>query len=90
MFHDFLPTAAAIADVKPPRDIDGVSVVPALLGTTQKPHEFLYWELQNYDWNTMEFKKEIPMQAVRMGQWKAVRPKPDGPLEFYNLSNDAG
>jgi len=90
MFQDFLPTAAAIAGVKPPRDIDGVSVVPALLGKRQKPHEFLYWELQNYDWNTMEFKKEIPMQAVRMGQWKAVRPKPDGPLELYNLSTDAG
>jgi arylsulfatase A len=25
------------------------------------------------------------MQAVRMGDWKAVRPQPEGKLELYNL-----
>jgi len=30
------------------------------------------------------------MQAVRMGEWKAVRPVPDGPLELYNLKQDIG
>ena len=28
------------------------------------------------------------MQAVRMGKWKAVRPKPGAPLELYDLSKD--
>ena len=30
------------------------------------------------------------MQAVRMGDWKAVRPKADAPLELYNLRKGIG
>ena len=30
------------------------------------------------------------MQAMRMGDWKAVRPKPNAPLELYNLKDDIG
>ena len=50
----------------------------------------MYWELPRYVAKTGEFAKEVPMQAVRMGDWKAVRPKPDGPLELYNLRTDIG
>jgi hypothetical protein len=28
------------------------------------------------------------MQAARMGDWKAVRPQPNGKLELYNLRTD--
>src|SRR5262249_58518651 len=52
--------------------------------------EFMYWELPRYNAKTGEFAKEAPMQAVRMGDWKAVRPKADGPLELYNLRSDIG
>ena len=39
---DFLPTAAAIALLKPQPDIDGVSILPTLAGQTQtNRHEFL-------------------------------------------------
>ena len=31
-FPDFLPTAAEVAGVKPPEDIDGMSIIPELLG----------------------------------------------------------
>jgi len=89
-FWDFLPTAAELAGVKPPAEIDGMSVLPALLGKPQKPHAFLYWELPRYNGKTGEFFKETPMQAVRMGEWKAVRPKPNAPLELYNLKEDIG
>ena len=30
------------------------------------------------------------MQAVRHGEWKAVRPKAEGALELYNLKDDPG
>lgn len=33
---DFLPTASAIAGVQPPEGIDGISILPALLGKKQK------------------------------------------------------
>ncbi|MCC6861380.1 MAG: arylsulfatase [Bryobacterales bacterium] len=89
-FQDFLPTAAEAAGIKPPKSIDGVSVLPALLGGEQQPHEYLYWELPGYDANRQAFRDEIPMQAVRMGNWKAVRPKPNGPVELYDLERDPG
>jgi len=63
---------------KAPANIDGQSVLPTLLGQTQKPHEFLYWE----------FHEQGSKQAVRMGDWKAVRPAIDQQLELYDLSKD--
>jgi len=80
---DFLPTAAEIAGVKPPANpanIDGVSMLNALLGLRQRGHEFLYWEFHERGFS----------QAVRMGDWKAVRNAPDSPLELYDLKNDLG
>jgi arylsulfatase A len=90
MFEDFLPTAAALAGAKPPADLDGMSVLPTLLGQPQKAHDWLYWELPRYNGKTGEFPQERPMQALRMGYWKAVRPTPNGPLELYDLKTDPG
>ncbi len=94
-FYDFMPTAAELAGAKTPKGIDGISVVPTLLGSKaagreQARHEFLYWELPAYDGRTGTFRKGTPMQAGRMGEWKAVRPAPDAPLELYNLKQDIG
>jgi len=80
---DFLPTVAEIGGVKPPANpanIDGVSMLNALLGLRQRGHEFLYWEFHERGFS----------QAVRMGDWKAVRNAPDSPLELYDLKNDLG
>lgn len=78
-FWDFLPTAAEIAGAKVPEKIDGISMLPTLLGQTQtNQHEFLYWE----------FHERGFQQAVRMGDWKAVRPQADEPLELYDLKTD--
>jgi len=77
---DFLPTAAELAGVKPPGDIDGMSMLNALLGKKQKSHEFLYWEFLRYG---------VFYQAVRMGNFKAVR-KDFSKLELYDLSKDLG
>jgi len=85
-FWDFLPTCAELADFKAPKDIDGISMVPVLLGKSkkQKKHEFLYWE----------FHEQGKKQAVRTGDFKGVRlnanKKPDGPIELYNLKTDIG
>lgn len=78
-FWDFLPTAAELAEVAAPGEIDGLSVVPTLLGRPgQKQHEFLYWE----------FHEGGSKQAVRMGDWKAVRLNPEAPLQLYALNKD--
>ncbi len=77
-FWDFLPTAAELGGGKTPAGLDGLSLVPTLLGKTQKPHDFLYWE----------FHEGGFQQAVRTGTWKAVRPKVGGPVELYDLGKD--
>jgi len=80
-FWDFLPTVAELAGVKPPAGIDGLSMLPALLGKKQtNQHEFLYWE----------FHEKGSKQAVRTGDWKAVRLAPGAPLELYDLKTDPG
>jgi arylsulfatase A-like enzyme len=84
-FWDFLPTSAELAGAKAPKGIDGISLAPTLLGEKvagreQDKHEFLYWE----------FHEGGTKQAVRMGDWKAVRLKPKGTLELYDLKNDPG
>jgi arylsulfatase A-like enzyme len=83
-FWDFLPTACEIAQITTPENIDGISYLPELLGNEQKAHDYLYWE----------FHEEGGKQAVRMGDWKAVRlnmgNNPDAPIALYNLANDAG
>lgn len=78
-FWDFLPTAAELAGVKPPENIDGISLLPTLLGQPQtNQHAALYWE----------FHEGGSKQAARLGDWKAVRLAPGQPLELYNLKTD--
>jgi len=57
-FPDVMPTLAELAGVSTdvPKDINGISVVPTLLGAgEQKKHEYLYWK-----------------GAIRMGHWKGI------------------
>ena len=77
-FWDFLPTAAEVAGAKCPGGLDGISALPAILGQPWKGHEYLYWE----------FYEGGFQQAVRMGDWKAVRKGLDGKTELYDLRSD--
>ncbi|MEG3658137.1 arylsulfatase [Arenibacter palladensis] len=85
-FWDVFPTLAEIAGVKETPGLDGISLLPTLLGksTEQKEHEYLYWE----------FHEKGGRQAVRMGDWKAVKynvlQNPDAKIELYDLSKDTG
>lgn len=80
-FYDFLPTAAEIAHAKAPPGVDGISIVPVLLGKTQKPHDWLYWE------NPQGTKLT---KAVRMGAWKGYQAAAGQALELYDLASDRG
>src|SRR5205814_2115361 len=49
-FPDVMPTIAELTGASCPKDTDGLSMVPELLGPTaaghpQAKHEYLYWEL---------------------------------------------
>lgn len=82
-FADLLPTAAALAGAQGPGHVDGINMLPTILGQTQPPPErFLYWEMHH---GNRRFQ-----QAARRGDWKAVRLGLDKPLELYNLAGDVG
>jgi arylsulfatase A-like enzyme len=38
--------------------------------------------------NRWAYSTAVPAQAMRMGEWKAVRNKAGAPLELYNLAED--
>ena len=42
-FWDVLPTFAELAGLEVPRGLDGVSIVPTLMGRSQPAHALLYW-----------------------------------------------
>ena len=79
-FPDVLPTVAELTGAKAPKDIDGMSIVPELLGEEatgrkQSSHEYLYWELGG-------------QAAIRKGNWKAIQPGSNRAWELYDLSRD--
>lgn len=78
-FADVLPTLADLTGAITPEDVDGVSVLPTLMGETQDLGDrYLYWE----------FFENGFQQAIRKGDWKGVRLAVGAPLELYDLSND--
>lgn len=80
-FWDFLPTAAELAGAPIPAECktDGLSLVSFLKGGPAPQRDHFYWELH-----------EGPsLQAVRFGDWKAVRNGPEKPIELYDLKTDA-
>jgi arylsulfatase A-like enzyme len=79
-FADVMPTLAELGRTEAPEGLDGVSVVPALLGAAagrkQPAHEVMYWEGSR-------------SRAVRAGRWKAIRKtRPRAKLELYDLETD--
>jgi arylsulfatase A-like enzyme len=84
-FWDVLPTLAELAGAPAPKGLDGISMIPTLLGEKavgrpQPPHEYLYWE----------FPERGFSQAVRLGDWKMVKNSPTSALELYDLKSDVG
>ena len=66
---------SALAGAEIPGGIDGVSVLPALLGRSSPDHPGLYWEMG-------------PTRAARLGRWKGVQNKPEAALEVFDLADD--
>lgn len=94
-FWDVLPTLAELAGTRPPDGLDGVSMLPVIRGeatVARRPAraEFFYWEHLQFNQQTSALRTETMIQAVRMGDWKAVRPRPGAPLQLYDLAHDVG
>jgi arylsulfatase A-like enzyme len=77
---DVLPTLTELCGAETPEEVDGLSVLPTLLGEKnagrkQKTHKMLYWEYGN-------------QVAVRHGSWKAIKAGKTAPWALYDLSKD--
>jgi arylsulfatase A-like enzyme len=77
---DIMPTAASLAGARTSFATDGVSLQSLLRGGRAPRRESLYWE----------FHEGGFVQAVRMGNWKAVRRGTTGAVELYDLKTDVG
>ena len=80
-FWDFMPTIADAIGAELPENIDGISYLPELTGNgNQQNHDYLYWE----------FHENNGRQAIRKGNWKAVKydVHNNGKIELYNLAAD--
>jgi len=88
-FEDWLPTLLEAAGAKAvtPKDTDGISLLPTLLGRPQPERPFLYREFPGY----------TGFQCVRIGDWKGIRhnlkpkgkgAKPQVRIELYDLRTD--
>ncbi len=60
-----------------PLPMEGKTLVPVLHGRQRAGHEVLAWNCGRG-------------RAIRVGPWKAVRPRDDRPWELYNLAADPG
>ncbi|MGC4004935.1 MAG: arylsulfatase [Pirellulales bacterium] len=81
--YDLFPTFCDVAKIDAPNHLDGLSIMPTLLGKSseQKPHDYLFWEFGGYG----------GQQAIRYEHWKAVRRqlnKGTIKTEIYDLRSD--
>ena len=76
---DLMVAAATLADAPLPQDrtLDGRNPLTVLTGGSESPHQAFYFGFRNH-------------AALRMGDWKIVRTRPDDPWELFNLSEDLG
>jgi len=75
-FWDFMPTAAELAGAATPKNIDGISIVPTLLGQSakQQQHDYFYWEYGG-------------SRAARFGDYWAHQAKGKR-IELFDLTRD--
>jgi hypothetical protein len=96
-FWDWMPTFADIGGLAPPAQSDGVSILPSLIGKgTERSRGFWYFE---YDYSgrpfpvdkelgkRKHFKRRNQMQAIRIGDFTAVRYSVTNSADAFRLYN---
>ena len=81
---DIYPTVCQAAGAKVPEYVEGVSLLPTLLGKQQKIERNMIFVRREGGrrYNGQDY------HAIRRGDWKLVHNQFDEPLQLYNLKND--
>jgi arylsulfatase A-like enzyme len=80
---DFMATCLDVADASYPTNFDGrkplpvegKSLLPIFRGDQRESHAELCWSVPRH-------------HAIRVGKWKAVRPRKGGPWQLFDLESD--
>ncbi len=84
---DFFPTLLELADASPESypGLEGISMMPLLLGNGDFPERAIYWHFPHNRGNNLSMGA-----AIREGEWKLVRRFDTEELFLYNLEEDLG
>jgi len=92
---DLYPTIVRMTGARRPRGklLDGVSIVPLLMGQSDLEREAIFWHFPAYLQGKAEGARDPhfrtrPAGAVRVGDFKLIEYFEDGDLELYNLADD--
>lgn len=90
---DVFATSLAAAGVPTPANVDGVDLLPFVIGENKTPpHEQLFWVYNDHkEWRIPGRDTNLarPLRAVREGDWKLVI-EGNNPPELYALATDPG
>jgi len=85
MHFDLLPTICEIAGVSIPKNVDGISILPTLLGQKQvTDNRTVYWVRREGNMNY----GGLAYYATRQGNYKILQNTPWEPIQFFNLATD--
>lgn len=82
---DLYPTVCDAAGAKFDHTIDGISLLPTLLGKEQQTDNRDFFFHRREGGNRYG---GLTINAIRRGQWKLLQNTPFQPLELYNLAKD--
>ncbi len=84
LLMDLFPTFCKVAGIDPPANIDGINLLPSLLGNPQITDErYVFW-VRREGWHY----GGKAYYAARYKDFKLVQNTPYAPLEIYDLKND--
>ena len=81
---DWVPTLVEFAGAAAPKGLDGVSLVPLLLGG-EAPQRTFFFHYPHYT-----NQGSMPAGAVREGDWKLIENYDNAQVELYDLVQDPG
>ncbi len=82
---DLHPTLLAAAGITPTHELDGISLLPGLLGEPQPGTERDLFFIRRE--GRLTFNGQA-VEAIRRGPWKLLQNTAFSPLELYNLDDD--